>query len=90
MTKSFFYQFSGMETKAIYDPETKSYSVSGSKNWITNSPLADVFIIWAKAYSKSGSKHSGEIRGFILEKGMAGLSAPKIEGKFSLPASTTG
>ena len=79
-----------METKAVYDPETKSYTLNGSKNWITNSPLADVFVIWAKAYSKSGSKHSGEIRGFIVEKGSPGLSAPKIEGKFSLRASTTG
>jgi hypothetical protein len=61
-----------METKAIYDPEEKSYTLSGSKNWITNSPLADVFIIWAAAHSKTGSKHNGEIRGFILEKGMPG------------------
>lgn len=80
----------GMETKAIYNPEDKSYTLSGSKNWITNSPLADVFIIWAAAHSKTGSKHNGEIRGFILEKGMPGLTAPKIDGKFSLRASTTG
>eukprot|EP01117_Protostelium_nocturnum_P020392 TRINITY_DN9147_c0_g1_i1.p1 TRINITY_DN9147_c0_g1~~TRINITY_DN9147_c0_g1_i1.p1 ORF type:complete len:476 (-),score=169.69 TRINITY_DN9147_c0_g1_i1:45-1259(-) len=60
-----------------------NYVLSGSKTWITNSPIADVFIIWAK-------DDAGEIRGFILEKGMKGLSAPKIEGKFSLRASITG
>jgi glutaryl-CoA dehydrogenase len=59
------------------------YSLSGAKMWITNSPIADVFIVWAK-------DDEGEIRGFILEKGMKGLSAPKIEGKFSLRASITG
>lgn len=59
------------------------YSLSGAKMWITNSPLADVFVVWAK-------DDAGEIRGFILEKGMKGLSAPKIEGKFSLRASITG
>ncbi len=58
------------------------YLLTGSKMWITNSPIADVFVVWAKL--------DGEIRGFILEKGMAGLSAPKIEGKFSLRASITG
>jgi len=101
--------FLEMETKAVYNPDDKTYTLSGSKNWITNSPLADVFIIWAAAHSKTGSKHNGEIRGFILEKGMPGkkplhcnmfmkimkkilqgLTAPKIEGKFSLRASTTG
>ncbi|WP_443023773.1 acyl-CoA dehydrogenase [Sneathiella sp.] len=59
------------------------YRVSGAKMWITNSPVADVFVVWAKT-------DDGEIRGFILEKGMEGLSAPKIEGKFSLRASITG
>jgi glutaryl-CoA dehydrogenase len=58
------------------------YRLTGNKMWITNSPIADIFIIWAKL--------EGVIRGFILEKGMAGLSAPKIEGKFSLRASITG
>ncbi|WP_348728765.1 acyl-CoA dehydrogenase [Rheinheimera texasensis] len=58
------------------------YSLSGSKMWITNSPVADVFVVWAKL--------DGVIRGFILEKGWKGLSAPKIEGKFSLRASITG
>jgi glutaryl-CoA dehydrogenase len=59
------------------------YSLSGAKMWITNSPIADVFVVWAK-------DDAGEIRGFVLEKGMKGLSAPKIEGKFSLRASITG
>ncbi len=58
------------------------YSLSGAKMWITNSPVADVFVVWAKL--------DGVIRGFILEKGWKGLSAPKIEGKFSLRASITG
>jgi glutaryl-CoA dehydrogenase len=58
------------------------YRLTGNKMWITNSPVADVFIVWAKL--------DGVIRGFILEKGMEGLSAPKIEGKFSLRASITG
>ena len=59
------------------------YLLSGSKTWITNSPIADVFVVWAK-------DDAGDIRGFILEKGMPGLTAPKIEGKFSLRASITG
>jgi len=59
------------------------YRLNGAKNWITNSPIADVFIVWAK-------DDDARIRGFILEKGMTGLSAPKIEGKFSLRASSTG
>jgi glutaryl-CoA dehydrogenase len=58
------------------------FTINGNKMWITNSPIADVFIVWAKL--------EGEIRGFILEKGMLGLSTPKIEGKFSLRASVTG
>lgn len=58
------------------------YLLSGNKMWITNSPIADLFVVWAKL--------DGEITGFVLEKGMAGLSAPKIEGKFSLRASITG
>lgn len=59
------------------------YLLKGSKMWITNSPIADVFLVWAK-------DDDGEIRGFLLEKGMKGLSAPKIHGKFSLRASITG
>lgn len=61
------------------------YLVSGAKNWITNSPIADVFVIWAKS-----DAHDGKIKGFLLEKGMKGLNAPKIEGKMSLRASITG
>ena len=60
------------------------YRLTGSKMWITNSPIADVFVVWAK------SEPDDKIRGFILEKGMKGLQAPKIEGKFSLRASVTG
>jgi glutaryl-CoA dehydrogenase len=59
------------------------YSLSGAKMWISNSPIADVFVVWAKT-------DDGKIRGFILEKGMEGLSAPKIEGKLALRASITG
>jgi glutaryl-CoA dehydrogenase len=61
------------------------YSLSGSKMWITNSPIADVFVVWAKS-----DAHDGKIRGFLLEKGMKGLSAPKIGMKLSLRASITG
>ena len=61
------------------------YVITGSKTWISNAPFADVFVVWAKSEA-----HGGGIRGFILEKGMRGLSAPKIEGKLSLRASTTG
>ncbi len=61
------------------------YVLNGSKTWISNAPFADVFIVWAKSEA-----HGGGIRGFVLEKGMKGLSAPKIEGKLSLRASTTG
>ena len=59
------------------------YKLNGAKQWITNSPIADVFVVWAK-------DEGSDIRGFILEKGMKGLTAPKIEGKFSLRASVTG
>ena len=58
------------------------YLVTGNKMWISNSPVADIFVVWAKL--------DGIIRGFILEKGMKGLVAPKIEGKFSLRTSITG
>ena len=61
------------------------YKISGSKTWISNAPFADVFVVWAKSEA-----HGGKIRGFVLEKGMKGLEAPKIEGKMSLRASTTG
>lgn len=65
------------------------FVLTGAKNWITNSPVADVFVVWAKVYGLDGVK-DGTIRGFVLEKGMKGLSAPKIEGKMSLRASVTG
>ncbi len=70
-----------METRAR--SVAGGYELSGAKMWITNSPLADVFVVWAK-------DDAGDIRGFILEKGMKGLSAPKIEGKVGLRASVTG
>ena len=74
---------SSMETRA--KKVAGGYQLHGAKMWITNSPIADVFVVWAKDMS------DGEvIRGFVLEKGMKGLSAPKIEGKFSLRASVTG
>ena len=61
------------------------YRLRGAKMWISNAPVADVFVVWAKSEA-----HGGDIRGFVLEKGMKGLSAPKIEGKLSLRASVTG
>lgn len=73
----------GMKTRA--EKTANGYRITGSKMWISNSPLADVFVIWAKS-----EVHDGKIRGFILEKGMKGLSAPKIGGKLSLRASVTG
>ncbi|WP_043316026.1 acyl-CoA dehydrogenase [Microbulbifer sp. HZ11] len=71
----------GMKTRA--KKVDGGYRLTGAKMWITNSPIADVFVVWAK-------DDEGDIRGFVLEKGMDGLSAPKIEGKFSLRASITG
>ena len=73
----------GMKTRA--DKIDGGYRISGSKMWISNSPIADVFVVWAKS-----TAHDGAIRGFVLEKGMKGLSAPKIGGKLSLRASVTG
>jgi glutaryl-CoA dehydrogenase len=72
---------SAMKTRA--KKVAGGYSLSGAKQWITNSPIADVFVVWAK-------DDAGDIRGFILDKGMKGLEAPKINGKFSLRASVTG
>ena len=72
-----------MKTRA--EKTATGYKLTGTKMWISNSPFADVFVVWAKSEA-----HDGKIRGFVLEKGMAGLSAPKIEGKQSLRASTTG
>jgi glutaryl-CoA dehydrogenase len=73
----------GMKTRA--EKVQGGYVLNGSKMWISNSPFADVFVVWAKS-----DAHDGKIRGFVLEKGTKGLSAPKIKGKLSLRASTTG
>ncbi|WP_050931922.1 acyl-CoA dehydrogenase [Aestuariivita boseongensis] len=73
----------GMKTRAV--KTANGYKISGSKMWISNAPIADVFVVWAKS-----EEHGGRIRGFILEKGMTGLSAPKIQNKLSLRASITG
>jgi glutaryl-CoA dehydrogenase len=75
-----------MDTKAT--PVDGGYIVKGAKMWITNSPIADVFVVWAKL--QGVAQDQSAIRGFVLEKGMKGLSAPKIEGKMSLRASITG
>jgi glutaryl-CoA dehydrogenase len=74
---------SGMRTVA--KKVQGGYLLSGSKMWITNSPIADVFVVWAKS-----DAHEGKIRGFVLEKGMKGLSAPAVKQKLSLRASITG
>ena len=73
----------GMRTRAI--PIPGGYRLNGAKTWISNAPIADVFVVWAKS-----DAHGGAIRGFVLDKGSKGLSAPKIEGKLSLRASVTG
>ena len=72
----------GMKTRA--EKTATGYKLTGSKMWISNAPIADVFVVWAKS-----DAHDGKIKGFILEKGMKGLSAPKIGGKLSLRASVT-
>jgi glutaryl-CoA dehydrogenase len=73
----------GMKTRAV--KTANGYKLTGSKMWISNAPIADVFVVWAKS-----EEHGGKIRGFVLEKGMAGLSAPKVGNKLSLRASITG
>jgi len=73
----------GMRTRA--EKIDGGYRLTGEKIWITNSPIADIFVVWAKS-----DAHDGKIRGFVLEKGLKGLSAPKIEEKLSLRASITG
>ena len=73
----------GMKTRAV--KTANGYRISGSKMWISNAPIADVFVVWAKSEA-----HDDKIRGFVLEKGMTGLTAPKIGGKLSLRASVTG
>ena len=74
---------SGMKTVAKKTAD--GYVINGAKMWISNAPIADVFVVWAKSEA-----HGGKIRGFVLDKGMAGLTAPKISGKLSLRASVTG
>ncbi|MBB3999244.1 alkylation response protein AidB-like acyl-CoA dehydrogenase [Aureimonas pseudogalii] len=73
----------GMTTRA--EKTEGGYRLNGAKTWISNAPIADVFVVWAKS-----STHGSEIRGFVLEKGMKGLTAPKIDSKLSLRASITG
>ncbi len=73
----------GMTTRAVRT--ATGWRLTGAKTWISNAPIADVFVVWAKS-----DAHGGAIRGFVLEKGLPGLSAPKIEGKLSLRASITG
>ncbi|KAK4336947.1 hypothetical protein RND71_043519 [Anisodus tanguticus] len=75
---------SSMETKAKYDSSKKCYVLNGSKTWITNSPIADVMVVWARLVDDN------KIHGFIVERNFKGVSTPKIEGKFSLRASDTG
>ena len=74
---------SGMRTRAVKTP--KGYCLSGAKTWISNSPFADILVIWAKS-----DAHDDEIRGFVLDRSLKGLSTPTISGKLSLRASTTG
>ena len=73
----------GMKTRAV--KTATGYKLTGSKMWISNAPIADVFVVWAKS-----EEHGGKIRGFVLDKGMTGLSAPKVGNKLSLRASITG
>lgn len=74
---------SSMETRSRFDAAANEFILNGAKNWITNSPIADVFVIWAR-------NEEGKIRGYVVDKDTPGLEAPKIEGKFSLRASCTG
>ncbi|XP_068778847.1 glutaryl-CoA dehydrogenase, mitochondrial [Struthio camelus] len=75
----------GMETRARYDPAARAYRLRGAKAWITNAPVADLFVVWAACEDEGG-----RVRGFLLERGMPGLSTPPVAGKFSLRASATG
>ena len=71
--------------KTVAKKTANGYVINGAKMWISNAPIADVFVVWAKSEA-----HGGKIRGFVLDKGTKGLSAPKIGGKLSLRASITG
>ena len=73
-----------MQTRAKFDQKSNMYTLNGAKTWITNSPIADVAVVWAK------SDPDGKIRGFIVERGMEGFTTPVIKGKMSLRASITG
>ncbi|NXX46585.1 GCDH protein, partial [Tricholaema leucomelas] len=73
-----------METRARHNPSAKTYTLRGTKTWITNAPVADLCVVWAVC------EEDGRVRGFLVERGTPGLSTPKIEGKFSLRASATG
>jgi len=73
----------GMRTRA--EPVSGGFRLNGSKTWITNAPIADVIVVWAKS-----AAHGDAVRGFLLERGMAGLATPRIDGKLSLRASVTG
>ena len=75
---------SSMETTATFDAGTNEFILNGSKNWITNSPIADLFVIWAR------NTETKQIRGYLVDSGTPGLQAPKIDGKMSLRASATG
>ncbi|KAI1285851.1 Glutaryl-CoA dehydrogenase, mitochondrial [Halotydeus destructor] len=74
-----------MDTMAKYDAKEKVFRLTGSKTWITNSPIADVLVVWARS-----QEHGGKVKGFVVERSATGLETPKIEGKFSLRASVTG
>ena len=78
---------SGMSTKAVWDAATKEWVLSGAKMWITNAPVCDVALVWAKAH---GGGEAGGVRGFLVRRGARGFSTPSIAGKFSLRASATG
>jgi len=75
----------GMECKAEWDSANNVYRLKGTKSWISNSPVADLMVVWVRS-----NRHENAIKGFILEKGMKGLSTPKIDGKLSLRTSVTG
>ncbi|XP_062456988.1 glutaryl-CoA dehydrogenase, mitochondrial [Rhea pennata] len=74
----------GMETRARRDAAARAYRLRGTKTWITNAPVADLFVVWAV------SEEDGRVRGFVVERGAPGLSTPAIDGKFALRASSTG
>jgi glutaryl-CoA dehydrogenase len=76
-----------MATRAVWDESSKEWILDGTKTWITNAPVCDVAVVWAKAH---GNGENGSVRGFIVPRSSRGFSTPRIEGKFSLRASATG